>query len=808
MKIILILLASISLFNSAAAQQFEIQGRVSNSISGQNLSFANLRVLSSTNGTSANSEGRYQLKLPGGRYDIVASYIGFMSDTVHLIVDGNSKNVDFSLVPISIHLPGVTILPGKNPALEVIRKTIIARQDRAARINDYKFEAYTKGVIRSDREMTAATGSVTITSEKLSDSSKLKINGILENQSRGFFKKPDRYKEQIIARKQSANFPSSINLLTGGRLIQNFYNDDIKFFDRPLPGPISKDALSYYYYYIDDTLAIDNLKVFKIYFEPDKSSDPGFKGYVYISDSTFNLIKVDVELNRAANIGGLLEKVSIFQQFVPFENNIYMPIDYRLFIRANVLGLARLGFELNTIMYDYKINRNIDDDFFDKAILTVLKGADSKDSTYWMNSQTIPNTYEELTAYRKIDSIKALKRGVWDNPWSNLTSSRMKLSDNVSVSGPLGIYHYNRVEGHAADLNTYLRDLNESRLNADLGLSYGFSDKRMKQQLSVSYLMGDYRSYRLDLKAFNRLSNIFAESDSYNELTSTILALFTKYEFRDYFYSKGFNVNFGFPVFPVMNMEVGFENRTDNSARKNSDYSFFARNKTFSENPSIYDGRVNALSLGVDFDFRDYIEDGLFRRRTTQGNSYALFGGELLLSSKGLLGSGTGFTTYSAYTMGRLNTFRYASLNFRLYGQYSSGAIPLQRLYALPGNINSASKNYTFRTVRIGEVFGDRVVTLNLEHNFRDELFRLSGIPVLKDLELQLNTFFSAAWTKLSDGAAGILPLDFRQKPPSSLYEAGFSIGHVLFPISIEFGWRLNHRETNGFVVGLNAFVL
>jgi len=107
----------------------------------------------------------------------------------------------------------------------------------------------------------------------------------------------------------------------------------------------------------------------------------------------------------------------------------------------------------------------------------------------------------------------------------------------------------------------------------------------------------------------------------------------------------------------------------------------------------------------------------------------------------------------------------------------------------------------------VGEEFGDRVLTINVEHNFRDELFRISGIPVLRDLELQVRTFINAAWTGLSVSSAKILPVAYRgsMKP---LYEAGFSLGHVLFPLSIEFTWRLTDRETKGFAVGVNAFLL
>ncbi|MCU7496889.1 MAG: carboxypeptidase-like regulatory domain-containing protein [Ignavibacteria bacterium] len=808
MRFILPLLLILLLFGEAPAQQFKLEGRVLSAQTGKELSYASLRVINTLKGTSSNAEGVYQILLPKGSYKIIASYIGFISDTLTVELSTNRSGVNFSLAPVSIHLPEVTILPGKNPALEIIRRAILSKEIMMAKLESYQFEAYTKGVIRSGEKVKGGSNYLSLSAGgKAIDTSQLKIQAILENQSMGFFKKPGMYKEQILARKQSANLSASFNLLTGGRIIQSFYSETIRFFDRPLPGPVSKNALDYYYYYIKDTLALDNEKVYEIYFEPDRPSDPGFKGLIYITDSTFKMIKVDVELNRAANVGGLMEKVRIFQQFLPFGDDLYMPVDYRLFVRANLMGLARLGIEINSVMYNYSINNSISDDFFNKAILTVMPQADARDSLYWTNAQSIPNTLEEVAAYRKIDSIKMIKKTYWDNPVKNILSGSIAFGENFSVSGPLGLYHFNRVEGHVLEPGIFLANAFNRRVNSSLSLGYGFSDKKFKQNFSASYLGGDYRTWKISFNAYDKLSRLFEESDYYDELTSTVLALFTKYEFRNYYYSRGASVKLEGEVFPVVRMGLKFTNRTDNSAYTNTDYSFFARRKQFSSNPPVYETKINAVEFSLDMDFRNYIEDGYFRRRTSEGNSYVLFGGSIELSDSRVLKSLNAFTKYNLYTSGTLNTFRSASLGYRLYGTWSNGGVPYQWLYALPGNINLAGKNYTFRTLRIGETFGDRVLSLNLEHNFRDELFRISRIPGLRDMELEMKTFFSAAWTGISSASERMLPFDASGNL-SRLYEAGFSIGHALLPLSVEFTWRLNHREKNGFVIGVNVLGL
>ncbi len=790
-------------FLNASAQNYFIHGNVVDNQTGEPLAFANIRVEGTTFGTSANKDGKFELKLKRNSYKLIASFIGYISDTISVDLNTNISGINFRLDKTSINLPEVTVLPGKNPALAIIEKAIEEKNKRNKKLLSYEYEAYTKGIIRTQNDIQAGKNSIGI-GVGVNDTAKLKINGILENVSKGYFEKPNKHKEIILARKQTANFPPSINILTGGRLIQNFYENDINFLGTDLPGPLSDDALNYYDYFLQKTLAINDKTVYQIYISPLDKADPGFVGDIYITSPDYALIKVDLNLNRAANVGGIFDTINVFQQFSMFRDSIYMPVDYHLFADANYLNIARFGFELSTILYDYKINPKLKNDIFNKAIITVVPKADEKDSTFWKNTTTIPNTQEETKAYKRIDSLENVPQTFWDRfSW---LSTRINFSDKFAVSAPLAMYHFNSVEGSALDYGLFLDDAFKERLNSSLQLSYGFSDKKFKTDFHTDYLLGDYRTYKLSLNAFNKINVLFGSSENYNELTATVLALVSKYEFRDYYYSKGFNFEASGEVFPVLNLSAGFSNHTDNNAYNNTEFSLFAKNKKFRVNPQIYETRINAVNFGFKLDFRDYIEDGLYRRRTSLGKSYVIFEGNVENSSKEFLKSGIDYTSYELKTRGHLNTFRSSSLNFRIFGKYSTGKIPYQMLYAIPGNIDYLMQNYTFRTLNVNEMLGDRVLTLNLEHNWSDELFRFLDVPGLKNWEIQLNTFFNAAYTDFSSGTKLISPVKLNEfKHP--FYEIGFGLGQVLIPLQIEFAWKLNYRGHNNFRIGINTFI-
>ncbi len=785
------------------AQTFELSGIIKDGETNSSLSYANIRIEGTMMGTSSNVDGRFSIRLPMGSYKIIASYLGYRSDTLDVNLNGN-LSLEIKLERDFLELPTVTVTPGINPAIKIIKEAIKYKLKRNKKLNSYIYKAYTKALIRSSEKL-SSTGNTISIGVGNSDSTKLVISGIIENESRGYFKKPDKLKEEIIARKQTSNASSSINILTGGRFIQDFYGDEVEFFNKKIMSPINESALDYYYYYLADSLAFNNKKIYKIYFNVIDENDPGFYGDLYIADSLFNLVKIDVHINSAANPGGIFTDVHLLQQFLSYGDEIFMPIDYRIKGEGNVLGLFPFGLELNSVFYDYEINPDIPDDFFDKSLLAVLPEADNKDSIYWKQTQTIPSTPEEIKAYAKFDSIKNKPKSLFEN--FSPISTAFKVGDHFVISGPLSLYKFNRVEGHALDFDVKWYDFYKKRFYGNASVAYGFNDKKPKWNIAAKYLFGKYRTGSLSLSVFNNLSVLFQEFDYYNELTSTILNLFYRYDFRNYFYRKGFTAEFTSEIFQVMFWGLKYSYSDDLSGIINTNFSFFYKDKSFPENKSVDEGQTETVKISANFDFRNFIEDGYFRRRVSEGKSYILLGADVLFGRyKGK--QSFDFTKYHGYLNGVLFTFGSTNLQFSADVYWTNGITPFQFLNVLPGNISSSGKSNSFRTLGFGEVYGDKSATLFLEENFNDEIFRRFGIPLLNKSRLNLTVYLSAAIMEASNSLknefTGRSFLEFK----SPFYEAGFSIGHPLFPLKFEFTWKLNYKGNNNFVFGINSVIL
>jgi len=141
----LILLALLGV--SAGSSAGIIRGRVTNE-KNEPLPYATLLVKGTTEGTTTNAAGEYQLELPDGAYNIVCQYMGYRKEERSVNVSGNQV-LDFQLQPLSLQIREVTIKGGgEDPAYAIIRQAIKKRPVYKAQVPEFSCNAYIKGMFK------------------------------------------------------------------------------------------------------------------------------------------------------------------------------------------------------------------------------------------------------------------------------------------------------------------------------------------------------------------------------------------------------------------------------------------------------------------------------------------------------------------------------------------------------------------------------------------------------------------------------------------------------------------------------------
>ena len=137
------------LFGVSVQAQKTVTGYVTDSISGEPVSYASVYVKSTGTGTRSDDDGRFGLKRPSGATEIVISAIGYVEKTVKL-TSGSNTTLQIQMRPADYQLKEVVVRPKKerykrkgNPAVDFVKNVMAANEKNDPRQHDYySYERY------------------------------------------------------------------------------------------------------------------------------------------------------------------------------------------------------------------------------------------------------------------------------------------------------------------------------------------------------------------------------------------------------------------------------------------------------------------------------------------------------------------------------------------------------------------------------------------------------------------------------------------------------------------------------------------
>ena len=791
--IIILSLLLIAVCLSVAEAVTRITGLVRSAETQEPLQFASVRVDGSAKGTTTDKQGRFTLYLDVGRYTIITSYIGYGNDKKQLTVTSTPITITIELRPDDVQLPAVTVTPGDNPALGIIRQAIEAKERRREKLDTYSLSSHSKVVVKVDK----LTG-IAVNNISPGDSA---FTAVLETQTDAYWAKPDQYKEVIKARKQTSFIPSQNNLLISSFFIIDFSNDLLRLSDKArIVGPISDAGLRNYDYTLKGSTMLDSTRLYIIEIKPVSESDPLLTGTIYIADKSYALAMVDVDLNDAA-LPTFFQSVSFKQHFRRFADDFWMPADVVVdaAIELSMIVTLKAKIEGLSVLQDYAINQPINEDFFDRTRIQVLKEADLRDSSYWSQNQKIPNSEDELIAYKRADSVKARMDSVRNQYGiTDVLFGKSFLHNEITIGvpGAFSLYRYNRVQGHVLSPSLTVRNIDERVPSLSAEIGYGFNDRRWSSSFRASLWM-------FTASYFNQVSHLDDDQEFWSHFPTTVSNLFAKYDYKDYYYSRGWSINGRADPFRLFPAFFGIDRQKYSPAIKKTDWSITRQGWPFRDNPPIQEGTITRIQARLSFDNRDFIDNAGDIRRMGGRNHVPTIG--CSWNKADLQGESFTFMEYSVGLRGRFDLGRIGTTSYRLTADITNGKLPSQRLNNLPGSVDYITHRWRFRTLDFREFGGDRRAILFFDHDFDDQLFRWLHIPFLESSAWGFHVFGGAGWTTMTEETRLLqtVPVLEANDP---FYEIGFGLDRVFLLFGIDVAWRLNHfRDGRNFFIGISA---
>lgn len=408
MRFTLLFLLLILVCNGSYAQSLILKGKIVNS-KGLPVPFASVYEKNTTSGTSANSDGEFQLKLKPGKRSIIFKAIGFSQESRELDMKSD-QFISVFLNETVYELKDVIVRAySEDPAYEVIRNAIKKRSDYLNETEEYTTDVYIKGIqklLGAPKKFLGAN--IDDVGKQLGlDSNRKGILYLSESESKLSYIKPGKYREVMISSKVSgSNRAFSFNRASD--MVINFYQNMLEMEGlsaRPFVSPIAENALFYYKYKLLGTSMENGQLINKIEVIPKRDADPVFRGVIYIIEDSWRIYSTNLYLTKEANIQ-FVDTVNISQEFIPV-NKTWMPSSVRFDFIGGIFGFKFGGYYI-ALYNNYNLNPDLNLKDF-REVLNISAEVNKKDTTYWKQKRPIPLTDEEQIDYVKKE-ILATKR--------------------------------------------------------------------------------------------------------------------------------------------------------------------------------------------------------------------------------------------------------------------------------------------------------------------------------------------------------------------------------------------------------------
>lgn len=423
-----------SLFASIHASA-QIKGIITDSLTNEPLMYVTVQYEGKGVGTISLANGEYEVETRKGWNELTFSTIGYV--TKRIKITPNTKVLNVKMSPDDIMLAEVVVKPKKekysrknNPAVDFMRKVIEHKKGLKLETNDfYQYQKYEKmkmsiNDITPEKMEKGIYKKFSFFKDQVETSPKTNKQilpiSIKETSSKTIFRKDPKSEKTIIEGMNSSGIEEFFN--TGdmlGTILKdvfsniNIYDDDIRLLQRRFVSPIGRGAITFYKYYLMDTIMVDKQECVHLTFVPQNPQDFGFTGHLYVvKDSTYAVKRCTMNLPKKTGVN-FVENLDIVQEYMQMPDGNWVLTDDDMTVELKFMkGIQGLEVQRTTKYSDYKFDE-IEPRLF-RLKGDVIKEANmlAKGEEYWAKVRQVPLTKKESTMdifMNRIEQIPGFK---------------------------------------------------------------------------------------------------------------------------------------------------------------------------------------------------------------------------------------------------------------------------------------------------------------------------------------------------------------------------------------------------------------
>ncbi len=588
----------------------------------------------------------------------------------------------------------------------------------------------------------------------------------------------------------------------------DIFSNEISLMSVRFVSPLSSIfAITFYHYYITDTVEIDGLRCIELTFVPSSKGNFGFVGSMYVvADSSYAIKRYSLRVPEAVDLN-YVRDLNVMQTFDRDSVGHYLPI------RTDTYGRFYVGKRLRQIYahkmqlyYDYSLDTLIpqpDSLFTPLASYAVLPNAHRVFRKEWNARRpvelTLAETFLDSMRYElaRIPSIRFTIKTV-EALFSGYIPTHSTRDSSRFDFGPIyNFVSHNGTEG----LRLRVGGMSTARLNPrnffDGYVAYGIQDKQFKFNLNLIHTFADKRRFPKEnplgyicLHAGYDIESPGLSFDRYDR--DNILQWTNKETPAQYVADIQLRLRKQWPNFLGIDTWVGAQH-----IRPTGLLSYY---RITPDGPERVDNIVFAQwATSLDFSPNSFVRSG----RTGVSSLLNLSSNATYVTLNHEMGLLDGFY-YNRSTFSVFNRLWFAALGYldlRMQGGIVWNPVPMPKLFVPNGNISLLMSENAFNTMRPMEFMTDRYVSLFATYHMKGLI--LNHIPLINRLKLREVVGFNLLYGGMSDmnnpenGHAGLYQLpantDFLSSTPYMEYSIG--IENILKLIRIDYVRRISYLK-------------
>ncbi len=839
-KILLFFTILISSINLSA----QIRGIITDSLTQEPLMYISVYYEGKDIGTVSNAKGEYKIDSRKGSNELTFSAIGYKTKVIKLTPGQNVLNVKLSTDDIL--LSEVVVKPRKekysrknNPAVDLMKKVIDNKKHQELEMNDYyQYDKYEK-MKMSLNEITPSQLDKGIYKKysflkdqiEISETSNTLILpiSVQETASQTIYRKNPESLKTIIKGMNS----NGINeLFSSGDIMStilkdifaniNIYDDEIRLLQRRFTSPISKEGISFYKYYIMDTIKVDKDTCFHLTFVPQNSQDFGFTGHLYvIKDSTYAVKRCTMNLPKNTGVN-FVNQMNIIQDYVQLENGNWVLKDDDMIVDLSLVkSIGSVQVQRFTKYSNYKFDPIEPRLFRFKG--NVMKETDmlSKSDEYWAEMRQIPLTKTENSMdifMNRIEQIPGFKYVIF--------GAKALIENFVETAGPKKKSKFDFGPINTVVSNNYVdgwrlrvSGMTTANLNPHWFVSgygaYGFKDHRWKYSGTLTYSINkrDYVIWEYPkhfISATYRF-DVMSPMDKFLYTDKDNIFLAWKTTTVDQMsYMRDIMFNYELETYSGFGLKAMLRHREDEPT---GSLQYWRNNNSIDKMPLPDQKPLHSITTAEASITLRYAPGESFvnskQRRIPVSLDAPIFTINHTTGFKGVFGGDYNFNRTEASVWKRMwLPSSWGKIDFSVKGGIEWNTVPFPLLLLPEANLSYITQRETFCLINNMEFLNDRFASLSISYDMNGKLF--NRIPLIKKLKWREMFRFRALWGTLTDknnpfknnnSDLFLFPMrdgkytSFTMEPSIPYMEASVGIYNIFKLLHVEYVHRITYRN-------------